>query len=1133
MASFPVKSNTNDDDDSDDETISSLITKTISNLEKNNLLPMPDVISSKLSREFEFDNHLAGVEITSLDITASGCSVLAGCSNGMVVLFDMTSGSKKGLEVAHIRAKGMHTNLLATVRITEDCRFGFVGVLKGSMEMIAIDMSRLPIWTTKRRQSLRELISIYSHSDSKLRGFGAVCRVKLHQESSQAEYRLLCGRGIKNIHIWSFVPDATGHSPPQWTCLLDMPTNGNTIETMSFRKGGNEVLSKSAGMSIRVWDLTNYTSSVSGIGLGVSIQSSCVNYTGASSETQVLSVTDTPSTASATAATPQSIVVPLATPMGTATGAGPTTPNSTTSAPATGGSSTGSGTGSTFSAGGPRPAYADVPATQDSRLMLGNYAYGGTYYFMVVRLDGPVAANKEAFALPVRGIEDDNGQRRKRMMRQISDVTGTQDGSHVLVVCTDGSVLYYGNPGGEEPSSGASLSSLAASTTSPAANAPSPMVEVTSLQRDPDCETACAWSLRRVGRAGVVVLLRGYLPPNASTPVVRVQLLSELVPELSFNSDQLCKSQRWYEWDCFRSPFRSATAPAGSSDGNVNIEPDTSAMKEESAMVSGSGNTSNRTGKLFNSDRTAIKTERTRREAEGDADAPSGDEADVKLIRKPPITPALIPALTQSGEVRGVSSLGTGTSGASNVNKSGSCKGIAFSQSPDVNTGTGSMQVMSSMDMGSTPVVHTHSMVRKTEALTQAASATIVEEGGGSAGVCTTSKVRLGMDMDEPKEEVVASSGGASAQVCGDAMGVETADYARADRVNTGGETRDEAGDGNEGVDGDPAADVEQKQRKPPGRKRREDKAREREGEEQEEQMEGVQAKVRRRGLGNGPKKKKRRLDPGPPPAWSCFKESAVIISKAPRPQVYAKLVLMKSKWMSAMLPEVASVPIARALNGGQDAYNALLATRPSHTLVSTEPSEVDCVLRATIACQDRLLSQFAVEIVRLAESEVSVYCAEKEMEREKGGDASKTSKESGAAKSASPRLLALAVRTDSRLLQLVQRYRSLVAEVLQRQDRELCAAMRLECVIGRGTDLSGPVRQVFEGMERREASAGLGILCRGQSQAVKETVKMTEAKFVDLADARFHLRHLHPQMFAKADLFAKALNALLASIWR
>ena len=53
---------------------------------------------------------------------------------------------RHGTLVGHIRAKGMHTNLILTVKITEDSRFAFAGCLKGSMEMLAVDMGQIPMW---------------------------------------------------------------------------------------------------------------------------------------------------------------------------------------------------------------------------------------------------------------------------------------------------------------------------------------------------------------------------------------------------------------------------------------------------------------------------------------------------------------------------------------------------------------------------------------------------------------------------------------------------------------------------------------------------------------------------------------------------------------------------------------------------------------------------------------------------------------------------------------------------------------------------------------------------------------------------------------------------------------------------
>lgn len=76
------------------------------------------------------------------------------------------------------------------------------------------------------------------------------------------EYRLFCGRGIKNIHVWSFKPATAdvgaGESAMAgdlgggrrwaggglWTCLYDTHTNGATVELVAFRNGGLEGISK-------------------------------------------------------------------------------------------------------------------------------------------------------------------------------------------------------------------------------------------------------------------------------------------------------------------------------------------------------------------------------------------------------------------------------------------------------------------------------------------------------------------------------------------------------------------------------------------------------------------------------------------------------------------------------------------------------------------------------------------------------------------------------------------------------------------------------------------------------------------------------------------------------------------------
>jgi len=237
------------------------------------LIPLPGIPSSSLRREFLVTPGLNGVDVTSLDITPHGCYVLAGCGNGMVLLFDLTQPTPLPALVGQIVAKGLHTNLLLTVKISEDCRYGFAGVNKGSSELLAIDLGRLPGWpnrntgsTVRRRDDfVSQLVHCYRNSDPKLRGFGDAVRLRSldnsQLDSNNAVYRLACGRGIKNVHVWQFVsppPGAARETQPTWTCIYDVASNGNTIESVIFRNGGQELLSKSAGVCLRVWDLRSH-----------------------------------------------------------------------------------------------------------------------------------------------------------------------------------------------------------------------------------------------------------------------------------------------------------------------------------------------------------------------------------------------------------------------------------------------------------------------------------------------------------------------------------------------------------------------------------------------------------------------------------------------------------------------------------------------------------------------------------------------------------------------------------------------------------------------------------------------------------------------------------------------------------
>lgn len=261
---------------------------------------------------------------------------------------------RTGTVVGHIRAKGLHTNLLLTVKVTEDSRFCFAGVHKGSMEMLALDLCRLPGWqpngtptVSRKQQNYESLITTSNCLDPKLRGFGAVVRVQpskgtvITTDEKNAKYILACGRGIKNVHIWTFTPDAP--EGPEWKFVYDVASNGNTIESVGFRDGGRQAMSKSAGMCVRMWDMTataNCESESRVISSGTEDASSGND----NEDTQ----TDQRSVAAVS---------------------GVQEPNM-------------------------KLAYEDIANSQDVRTFADCFGFGGTYEFALVKLDAPKWANR-------------------------------------------------------------------------------------------------------------------------------------------------------------------------------------------------------------------------------------------------------------------------------------------------------------------------------------------------------------------------------------------------------------------------------------------------------------------------------------------------------------------------------------------------------------------------------------------------------------------------------------------------------------------------------------------------------------------------------------------------------------------
>lgn len=204
-----------------------------------------------------------------------------------------------GAVACQIHARGVHTDLITTIDISDDAQYVFVGVARGAMELHAVfvgDLERA-VHTHKQndtttKRNILDYIKVYCHSDAKLKGFGACATMTVASTSEQQQhqgspssYLLLTGKGIKNLHIWKFTPpeltvseeveieDVDGRKrkksicdPPEdeedegtWDQLYDTSTNGNTIVLLGFyRNPLNKLLavSKSDAQKLRLWDLS-------------------------------------------------------------------------------------------------------------------------------------------------------------------------------------------------------------------------------------------------------------------------------------------------------------------------------------------------------------------------------------------------------------------------------------------------------------------------------------------------------------------------------------------------------------------------------------------------------------------------------------------------------------------------------------------------------------------------------------------------------------------------------------------------------------------------------------------------------------------------------------------------------------
>ncbi|KAJ8522767.1 hypothetical protein ON010_g17659 [Phytophthora cinnamomi] len=175
---------------------------------------------------------------------------------------------------------------MVTVAIPEDGKFIFAGVYRGSTDIRAFEVDSITLPSpTELPQSTGASSSVltsgdsddseaddeeagvfglptakvvsHTYSDAKLKGFAAAKSLYL-KGSKKTEYRLLCGIGIKNVHMWRFYQKKTQNAGVEWSweCVFDKQTNGISLEFITFHPTiANQFISKSEHQNVRIWHL--------------------------------------------------------------------------------------------------------------------------------------------------------------------------------------------------------------------------------------------------------------------------------------------------------------------------------------------------------------------------------------------------------------------------------------------------------------------------------------------------------------------------------------------------------------------------------------------------------------------------------------------------------------------------------------------------------------------------------------------------------------------------------------------------------------------------------------------------------------------------------------------------------------
>lgn len=212
--------------------------------------------------------------VSSVAVAPDGTFLVVGFYNGMVYLYPLTKDSllfRRGVLLDQIMPRGMYTQIMVTVIIPQDGKFIFAGVYRGSTDIRAFEVDSItfpspsdPLQSTSERDDDDVANSIgiptakviaHTYSDAKLKGFAAAKSVYL-QGGTKTEYRLLCGLGIKNVHMWRFYQCQMVPNEWTWECIFDKQTNGISLELIMFHPTiANQFLSKSEHQNLRIWHL--------------------------------------------------------------------------------------------------------------------------------------------------------------------------------------------------------------------------------------------------------------------------------------------------------------------------------------------------------------------------------------------------------------------------------------------------------------------------------------------------------------------------------------------------------------------------------------------------------------------------------------------------------------------------------------------------------------------------------------------------------------------------------------------------------------------------------------------------------------------------------------------------------------